>query len=70
MPIPTPVGVNRCRGGGGNKAVHDELTRLAKEYNVEETPGFGDDVAIAWQKWFNKNGRKFPAKLGKIKVGG
>lgn len=48
------------------KHVHERLTEMASARGLEGAPAWSDEgLSREWQRWFKKNARSLPKKLGK-----
>jgi hypothetical protein len=55
-------------GSADGARVHRMLTKLAFELELSGTPDrWGEDAPDLWKKWFSKNQKAFPSKIGKLK---
>lgn len=64
----SPVGDSGSKWGGPDKTgalLRDVLARGAQEAGTDPLPPWSDEEAPDWERWFGKNQKHFPAKLGK-----
>ena len=52
--------------GGGSRAYHAVLARVAMEHGGKGLPAFGRGTAAKWKKWLDANRELFPKKVAKM----